>query len=128
MYYNGKATLGHSLLYFVIQPPRGIQNLPQKSFGLRDDPECFICAQKMPIILQPEDEVDLPETYSKSSAISVFTSRQLPSWLPLGGKGSRALGEKAKSDVCRMTESTLICFNAINVFSYEFITSIIQID
>lgn len=92
----------------------------------------IIRAQKMPIILQPEDEVDLPETYSKSSAISVFTSRQLPSWLPLGGKGWKreytALGEKAKSDVCRMTESTLICFNAINAFSYGFITSIIQID
>eukprot|EP00435_Cladocopium_sp_Y103_P001095 s3984_g1.t1 len=61
-------------------PPRPMRQPGVTSAALR--------LPKMPIILQPEDEVDLPETHGKSSAISVFTSRQLPSWLT--AKGLRA--------------------------------------
>lgn len=63
-------------------PPRPMRQPGVSSAALR--------LPKMPIILQPEDEVDLPETHSKSSAISVFTSRQLPSWLTSKGRGAQS--------------------------------------
>ena len=44
---------------------------------------CLRWSQKMPILLQPEEEVDLTEAHSKSTGSNALAPRQLPPWLRL---------------------------------------------